>query len=163
MRLNNDAVRGVLMYLGENLNYIDSYSEVPCEHETMVVGVIASGAVTNYSENETFFNTEQAIYATEQLIREGYLQTASIKIIRGNIFFAQVSDITWKGQELLKAIENPVIWNAVQKESKKRGVYALGVLSDIAKHISTAALTDPNVIGNIIQAIKTAGGILPLS
>lgn len=79
MRVNNDAVRGVLMYLGENLNYLNSYDDVPREHETMVMGVIANGAVTNYSENETLFNYEQAVYATEQLVKEKYLQTAHMK------------------------------------------------------------------------------------
>ena len=160
MRLNNDAVRGVLMYLGENLNYLDSYDDVPHEHETMVMGVIANGAVTNYSENETLFNYEQAVYATEQLIKEKYLQTARIKEVNGDILFVQVSDITWKGQELLKAIENQDIWNAVQKESQKRGVYALGILANIAKQIGIATLTTPNAINNIIQAIQTAGGLL---
>lgn len=160
MRLNNDAVRGVLMYLGENLNYLDSYDDVPHEHETMVMGVIANGAVTNYSENETLFNYEQAVYATEQLIKEKYLQTARIKEVNGDILFVQVSDITWKGQELLKAIENQDIWNAVQKESQKRGVYALDILANIAKQIGIATLTTPNAINNIIQAIQTAGGLL---
>ena len=160
MRLNNDAVRGVLMYLGENLNYLDSYDDVPQEHETMVMGVIANGAVTNYSENETLFNYEQAVYATEQLIKEKYLQTARIKEVNGDILFVQVSDITWKGQELLKAIENQDIWNAVQKESQKRGVYALDILANIAKQIGIATLTTPNAINNIIQAIQTAGGLL---
>lgn len=160
MRLNNDAVRGVLMYLGENLNYLDSYDDVPHEHETMVMGVIANGAVTNYSENETLFNYEQAIYATEQLIKERYLQTAHMKEINGNIIFAQVSDITWKGQELLKSIENQDIWNAVQNESKKYGVTTLHALTTAAKQIGIATLTNPNAINNIIQAIQTAGGIL---
>jgi len=72
MRLNNDAVRGVLMYLGEYLGYVDLDSDVPCKHESMVIGVIADGAVTNYSENVTLFNKVDAVYAVEQLIRAGY-------------------------------------------------------------------------------------------
>lgn len=160
MRLNNDAVRGVLMYLGENLNYLGSYDEIPYEHETMVMGVIANGAITNYSENETLFNYEQAVYATEQLVKEKYLQTTRLIENNGNMMFVQVSDITWKGQELLKSIENQAIWNAVQKESQKRGVYALEILANIAKQIGIATLTNPNAINNIVQAIQTAGGLL---
>ena len=160
MKLNYDAVRGVLMYLGEYLGYVDTNSEIPYKHETMVIGVVANGAVTNYSENETLFNTEDAVYATEQLIRAGYLETANIRKLGNDIIFARICDITWNGQQLLQSIENEQIWNSVKEIGDKRGGMPLNVLASVCGKLSMLAMTEPTALANVEQAISTCFGIL---
>lgn len=160
MRLNYDAVRGVLMYLGEYLGYVDSTSDLPHKHQTMVTGIIVNGAITNYSENETLFNNQDAIYAVEQLINNGYLETNGIKYVDGDMVFARVRDITWSGHELLKSLENEQVWNAVKEISVKRGGMPIGVLAKVCGQLSMLAMTQPDALLNVEKAITTCFGLL---
>ena len=113
-----------------------------------------------YFEN---FDTSEISYASELLIKEGYISTIGcVKYDQdGNLLLARINGLTWRGHELLDNIRKPEIWEAVKKKAKVFGGLSISALSVAGTNVANAMMSDPNAINNFLKGIENIKGILP--
>ena len=150
MKLNPDAVRKILIFISNNLNFEDSDSDFPYQHQEMTNGQIVSN---DYFDD---FNKSEVSYALELLIYEGFVSTIGKPNIdsNGNMTFARINGLTLKGQELLNDIYNDTIWETTKKRAKQLGKVSLSAMASGAKALTSAFMVDPNAINNLVEGIK---------
>ena len=149
MRLNPDCVRSILLYIEERFDYTDTYSSTPHIHKEMPNGDII---VDKYFEN---YDKQEVSYALELLIMEGYASIAGNPTITGgNLVFARVNGLTWKGHELLNNVRNNTVWNAVKTRAAKFGGMSISALLTGSQILASAMMTDPNAVQNFINGAE---------
>lgn len=152
MKLNYDCVRKILLFVEENLDYDEN--EYLSPHKTINNGQLIS-------RNEfSRYNHQEVRYAVEMLIKEGYLECANnINIYEGNINFANIIGLTWKGHELLNNIRNGTVWNAVKTKASKYGGLSLGAMMSAANTLANALLSDSNAVNNFLHGLENIGNL----
>lgn len=150
MKLNPDAVRKILLFISDNLNYKDADSDFPNQHQEMTNGQI----VTNDYFND--FDKSEVSYALELLIHEGFVSIIGRSNIdpNGNMTFVRINGLTWKGQELLDNIHDKTIWETTKERAKQLGKVSISAMAAGAKALASAFMTDPNAINNLIEGMK---------
>lgn len=109
MKLNPDCVRDTLLYLEENLTYVDN-NDYGLEYKTIVPETIASELHKKHN-----YNKDDVNYSVEKLLEIGFI-TASTQS-RGNnnsLIYAPISDITWAGHQFLNTIRSKTVWEATK-------------------------------------------------
>lgn len=157
MTLNYDCIRDILIFIEENLGYEESESGIPTNHQSITRKKLI--------DNSKFliYNREEVSYAFEQLVREELLLTKDKPVyINGNLIRVEVIGLTFKGHELLTAIENEEVWKTAKEASKKKGGLPLGAMVYGIKTAINSIMINPNVSGNIasnINLIRKALGL----
>lgn len=157
MKLNQDAVREILLYIEQKANYIDENSDLPSQHIEFPQGKLVT------DEYFQKFKTSEVSYTSELLIKEGYISTIGcVKYdSNGNLMLARINGLTWKGHELLDNIRKPEIWDAVKKKAKIFGGLSISALSVAGTNVANAMMSDPNAINNFLKSIENIKEILP--
>lgn len=149
MKLNADYVREVLLYIEKQLDYIDKDSQEPKTHVEITKGeVVASDYFSTY-------NKQELSYALELLIKEGYTELSDKSKFdnSGNLIFAKIIGLSWKGHELLDNTRNDTVWNAVKKRASKFGGFSVSSLLAGAKFLTSNLMSDPDAIQNFLKGI----------
>lgn len=150
MTLNPDAIRSILMFIQDNLDYIDKDSDCPGEHKEMThVQIVTDEFFSKY-------NNQEISYALELLIKEGYISCIGNPFYDGNknLQFARINGLEWRGHELLNDIHNDTIWESTKKRASKVGRISLSALACGARALTTAWMTDPNAFDNLMQGVN---------
>lgn len=125
MILNPDAVRSILLFIQDKLDYIDKNSDYPHEHREMTPAQIVT--------NEYFkkYNNQEVSYVLELLIKELYISCIGNPIYdsNNNLDYARISGLEMKGHELLNDIQDDTIWEATKKRAAKVGKVSISALS----------------------------------
>ncbi len=157
MKLNADYVRDILLFIEENIGYVDGVSELPSVHEKI--------SKKKLLENHKFSNydVKELTYAFEQLVTEGYLSTTEkIHFVEGNLMPVHVTGLTWKGHELLDNVRNNTVWASVKDRAKIIGGISLKNLAIASFELSKALMTDPEAINNFMQGTHNILKLLKL-
>lgn len=151
MKLNPDCVRDCLIYLEDNLTYMQpNGNECKIIHKTLSIFDVA-----NNVRDEYFHDYNDVLYALEMLIDAEFITYNSIRTdSKKNILICDINNITFQGQEFLNTIRSESIWETTKKGAAKIGLCSIRALSSIAMNVMNAVITNPAVISKIVECIK---------
>jgi len=119
MKLNQDCVRDVLIFLEENLTYNDSFPATDI--------------------NISAYSMEEILYTVSLLYEAHYLKAIPINSFEFNSFF--IVSLTMSGHELLDNIRDDTVWNKVKhKISSITSSVSLTILNSVASSVITDLL-----------------------
>ena len=139
MKLNLDCIRDILLYLEENLTVETKFGTFN-EIELMDLNNAFSEQYTEEDIWYTVYNLKEANYIDGKFTDAGdYKMT-----------WCKISNIEWKGHQLLNEIRPQTVWEATKTGASKLGITSIHALSSISKSVITAIVTNPAVINNIL-------------
>lgn len=146
MKLNNDAVRSVMLFIEDNLkeNYI--------LHTEIISGIDESKL---YTKNDL-------LYAIDVLLTTDFLNIVERPIfdVSGNLLMVKIKGLTFSGCNFLDNIRKPEIWGTVKKKSKIIGEGSIRALSIAGAKLSESLLTDPGALHNFLEGIEKIENLL---
>lgn len=148
MKLNPDCVRDVLLYLEDNLEYVDR-QDVFIEHTEITISTIKE-----YLHNKKNYEYDESVYAVEKLVEIGYIIPSHINNETNNSkCIGSIIDISWNGHQFLNTIRSKSVWEATKKGASKLGIMSIHALSTIAMKITETIITDQIVIAKITSML----------
>lgn len=151
MRLNNDAVRAVLLHIEETLN-----------------GNFDSNFITNWEilsgiEECKLYEKDDISYAIEVLLTTDFLNLVRKPIYDpdGYLLKVEIKGLTFNGCNFLDNIRKPEIWDTVKKKAKSFGGSSIIALSTAGSELAKSLLTDPNALQNFLSGIDNIKNLLP--
>lgn len=121
MRLNNECIRDLLLYLEENL---DNENDID---------------LVNFTFKK--YTNEDIIYTAQKLIEAHYINARSA-YGSNTIYYFPVSSITYNGHQFLDTIRPQTVWEKTIEKSKVLGDTSISILSQIAVQVATAMITN---------------------
>lgn len=118
MKLNQDCVRDVLIYIEENLPYGDELQATDIK-------------ISNYTINEI-------LYTVSLLYDENYIKAIQIKGFECNSYIIQ--SLTMRGHELLDNIRDSKVWKKTKETTSKFASVSLKILSSVASGVLTSMI-----------------------
>lgn len=115
MKLNQDCIRDLLLYLEENLSL---------ERNITVNNI----KIKDYSQ-------EDLIYTTQKLFEAGYLNCEIINFITSSIPFIDVSSLTYKGHQFLDTIRDNKVWSKTKGILSSFKSVSIEILSETASKV----------------------------
>lgn len=115
MRLNNDCIRDIMLYIENNLN----------NHNDSV-------SFKDMSETLKKYNEETLTYHVSLLKDAGLIEGYSRAGALGIIF---INDLTWQGHQYLDNIRDDGVWKAVKEKANILGSVSLQILIPLAESI----------------------------
>lgn len=117
MKLNQDCVRDVLIYLEENLSYDDRMNAADI--------------------NLPDYTMEEILYTIDLLNEAEYIKTIPLKAL--NSFF--ITSLTMSGHELLDNIRDDTVWKKIKhKIESVTSSVSLPILNSVASSVLTELL-----------------------
>lgn len=150
MKFDPDCIRDVLLYLEDNLTYINDETN-PLEHKP-----ISIGAISDTLSSSRGYSIDDIYYSIEKLLEVRYILPSG-GIGRGrasSIIFCEIGDISWSGHEFLNNIRKDAIWDATKKGAHKIGATSIMALGTISMEIVKTIVTKPEVINQIMSTIN---------
>lgn len=149
MKLNPDCIRDVLIYLEENLEYVNR-EDVLIEHREITLSTIKEELHTKNS-----YEYIDIIYSVEKLIEVDYITASHINRMAGNSKYIDgIADITWQGHQFLNTIRPKTVWEATKKGASKLGIMSMHALATIAGKVADVVVTNPDIINQIATNLK---------
>lgn len=149
MKLNYDCVRDVLLYIEENIEYINTDNNLA--HKSLNFGQVIKG-LPKYEKNDV-------IYSIEKLFEARFIVLTSLyRNNSGEITKAQIADITWNGHDFLNNIREEVVWDATKIAANKVKAVSVFTLKTISAQIIKMLITNSGVINSAVEMI---GKIIP--
>lgn len=137
MKLNPDCIRDVLIWLEENIKVSDeSFSSY---HLQDLYDVLP-----RYKNDEVY-------YSIYNLFQIHYIEGKFLLLPSGAVKICEIKNITWNGHQFLNTIRPTSIWEATKIGASKLGIMSIHALSVIAMKVAEAVITNPVVIGKIIE------------
>lgn len=149
MKLNAEAVRDVLLYLEQNLEYNDTEYEAQkiIKPISMQAIVEALGSSEHYTDNEIR-------YAVKKLWENQMINAKAPTGTHGEFLNFQVFDITWSGHEFLNNVRPQTIWEATKEKAGKLGGMSIKMLSFLSSTIIQAVASNPELVQSIVNGLK---------
>ena len=116
MKLNNECVRDLLLYI-ENNTSINSL---------IVVSQIEINKYTN----------EELIYTAMKLNEAGYIKAKISKFINGGAD-VYVNELTWNGHKFLDNIRDDGVWKTTKEKISKFSSVSLNIIEKVAAQVLT--------------------------
>ncbi|MGN1297706.1 MAG: DUF2513 domain-containing protein [Clostridia bacterium] len=123
MKLNNECVRDLLIYLEDNLNY----------HERLYVHEIK---LKNYSSDEL-------LYTAEKLKEANFLNCFGGRYSKYNLPLS-IDSITYQGHQFLDSIRDEDVWSNAKSKIKTVASVTLPILQDLCTCYLKLKLGLPN-------------------
>ena len=124
MKLNQDCVRDLLLFLEENLG-LGSFINISSDfHED---------ALSNYSANDL-------IYTAQKLLEADYIDAKIMHFMGTNIPSVRISSITYQGHQFLDNIRDNSIWKSTKDKASKVASVSLPIIQQIASSLVKSAL-----------------------
>lgn len=150
MRLNNDAVRDVLLYIENILN--EDYDS----------NFITNWEILNGIDECKLYKKEDISYAIEVLLTTDFLNLVHRPVYApdGNLLKADIKGLTFSGCNFLDNIRRPEIWEVVKKKANFIKMNSISALAFAGSELAKSLLTDPNAIQNFLQGIDNIKSLL---
>lgn len=111
MKLKQDCIRDLMLYLEENLSY-DNYVNV-------------------FALKLKGHSTEDLVYTADKLYEAGYIE-AGRQELSGSAPLIRVFSITYEGHQFLENIRDSKVWAEVKNKTSKMASVSLPVLQQVA-------------------------------
>lgn len=150
MRLNNDAMRAVMLFIEEKLN--ENY----CNH------YITQDDIISEINDCKLYNKNDIAYAINVLLSTDFLDLVERPKygVTGELLLVKIRGLTFSGCNFLDNIRKPEIWEAVKKKSKTVGETSIHALAMVASKLSESLLTDPNALHNFLEGVDNIKNLL---
>ena len=119
MKLNNDCVRDLMLYIEK---HIDLYNSVSIKDINL----------NNYSLDEL-------IYTTNKLHEAGYINARIEQDFEG--FDVEIFSLTWNGHKFLDNIRDNNVWKTTKSIVAKFSSVSLGIIENVAAQVITNVIT----------------------
>lgn len=119
MKLNNDCVRDLMLYIEERVDLYDSVS-------------IKDINLNNYSLDEM-------IYTTSKLHEAGYINARIEQDFE--VFDADIFSLTWNGHKFLDNIRDNNVWKTTKGIVSKFSSVSLGIIENVSAQVITNIIT----------------------
>lgn len=149
MELNIDAIRAVLYYIKDNIEYDENHNRVGKQYFTksdIIKGIVPT---KDYASNDV-------AYSIELLLDSDYINLLE-PVKRdscGNLIMVKIRGLTMEGHEFCLQTENPTIWNAVKDRAIKTGHTGLRKIGEFSSGLALALMKDPHALDNFIEGTK---------
>lgn len=158
MKLNINAIREVLKYIEDNIQYNDDNTRTGKQY------FMKSDIINGIKPTKQYTSNDIA-YAIELLILEGEKYIDFVDPVKrdvsGKLAMVKIRGLTIAGHEFVEQTRNKTIWNAVSKYAKEASFFSLKTLGAFTAQLSAAMMTDPNALNNLIEGIKNASHMIP--
>lgn len=158
MELNINAIREVLKYIEDNIQYDDNHTRTGKQY------FMKSDIINGIKPTKQYTSNDVA-YSIELLILEGDKYIDLVEPVKrdasGRLLMVKIRGLTIAGHEFAEQTKNKTIWNAVAKHAKKAGFLSLNALAAFTAQLSMAMMTDPNALNNLVEGIKNTSHIIP--
>ena len=144
MKLVNEAVRDIMLYLEQNLNHKTSDSVF--EYSTISYNVLA-----NELTPSKFYTSDEVKYAVIQLKMAGYILANAPTGKNGRYLRCDVYEITPLGHELIENIRPDDIWQKVKNQAEKEGILSLTNLAKLCGSVTAAIANSSELEENIVR------------
>ncbi|OUP02644.1 hypothetical protein B5F36_10465 [Anaerofilum sp. An201] len=85
---------------------------------------------------------DEVWYTCIKLQEAGYIELKSVKQLRSPLpVISVICGLTYQGHEFLNQIRDDTNWAKIKEIGKKAGVVSLGYIAEIAKAVTTSAVT----------------------
>lgn len=122
MKLNNDCVRDLLLYIEENSTINKPLNMV------------------NVSIKE--YSNDEICYTSLKLVEASFINGKTFQA-DNNIFYAfMVQDLTWEGHQFLDNIRDPKVWTETKSKLSKFMSTSLSVAADVASQVIAAMINN---------------------
>ena len=150
MRLNNDAVRAVMLFIEEKLN--ENY----CNY------YITQDDIISEINDCKLYNKNDIAYAINILLSTDFLDLVERPKygVAGELLLVKIRGLTFNGCNFLDDIRKPEIWEAVKKKSKIVGEASIRALSIAGADLSRSLLTDSNALHNFLEGVDNIKDLL---
>lgn len=116
MKLNNDCVRDLLLYIEQNVG-VEDYVDI---------------ATLDLSP----YTTEDLIYTSQKLNEAGYINAKISKYVDGDCD-VYINSLTWNGHKFLDNIRDDNVWKTTKGVVSKFSSVSLSVIENIASQVIT--------------------------
>ncbi len=116
MKLNQDCIRDLLLYLEENLDYCDCLS-------------ISDIELPDY-------DIKTILYTAQKLKQAGYI-SADFSILDTDDLCADFLEITWDGHQFLDTIRDNNVWKKTKSVVSKLSSVSVTIISNVASQVLT--------------------------
>ena len=142
MKLNNDCIRDVLLYIEENVNYKKEGGAIIPDRKSFYN--IADALSLDYAKED--------VYYTLTILREAhYIETSGEAMNdTGSITRGFVNRLTWEGHEFLDGVREETIWEVAKEGAEQVKVSSLSMLKEIAFEYAKAKITNPAFIPSLV-------------
>lgn len=150
MRLNNDAVREVLLYIENTLN--EDYDS----------NFITNWEILNGINECKLYKREDISYAIEVLLTADFLNLVHKPVYApdGSLLKADIKGLTFSGCNFLDNIRRPEIWEVVKKKAKSLKMNSISALAFAGSELAKSLLTDSNALQNFIDGVNNVTNII---
>lgn len=158
MKLNINAIREVLKYIEDNIQYDDNHTRTdkPYFMKSDIINGIKP--TKHYTSNDIAYSIELLVLEKDEYIDlvEPVKRDAS-----GKLTMVKIRGLTMAGHEFVEQTRNKTIWNAVSKHAKEASFFSLKTLGAFTAQLSAAMMTNPNALNNLAEGIKNVSHIIP--
>lgn len=116
MKLNNDCVRDLLLYIEDKIAINDSI------------------AISEIEINK--YTSEELIYTAMKLKDAGYIKGNVRKYINGEAD-VYVNELTWDGHKFLDNIRDDGVWKTTKEKLSKFSSVSLSIIENVASQVIT--------------------------
>lgn len=117
MKLNQECIRDILLYIEENLTY-ENWIEA------------SSLPLDKYS-------SEELIYTVEKLIEADFLNCSTSHYIGSSLPAIRIKSITYSGHQFLDNIRDDKVWKETKSIVSKVSSVSIQIISDVASKVIT--------------------------
>ena len=114
MKLNQDCVRDLLLYIEENSDY-----------ETIIYP----------SELSIGYSNEDVLYSADKLLEANYLDGIKKKFVGSEMPQIAIYSLTWDGHLFLDNIRDKTIWDKTKAITEKFASISISLLNKIASQL----------------------------
>lgn len=142
MKFKNEAVRDVLLFFEENIDYEEDKHGELVKRKFYIDSIIENDFFKDLYEKHDYTKKELR-YTIEKLIEGKILQ------IHGDLnLYYEIVDISYDGLQLLSSIHDESTWNKVKSVLKESGIYSLKYIGDVALQFGTTMV--PKLVDKFI-------------
>ena len=144
MRLNPDCVRDVLLYIEENLVYLE-------EENTSKIQAISWGTAFQDEYLSDKYSIYDIKYTIQKLYEVHFIECSIATSGRKGWLSCDITNLTWNGHEFLDTVRGKTVWEATKEKALKLGGMSIKTLGVLALEITKAIATHPNLINDIVN------------
>lgn len=146
MKLVNEAVRDIMLYLEQNLNH--KTSDNVFEYSTISYNILADDLTPS-----RFYTSDEVKYAVIQLEMAGYILANTLKGKNGRYVRCDIYEITPLGHELIENIRPDDIWQKVKSQAEKEGIFSLTNLAKLCGKVTASIANNPKLEQCIVDEL----------
>lgn len=146
MKMNPDCIRDVLLYLEENLVYLE-------EINTAKIQAISWETLFQDEYLSSTYLTEDIKYTIQKLYEIRFIECSVATGSRNDWLHCNILNLTWHGHEFLDTVRGKTVWEATKEKAFKLGGMSIKTLAVVALEITKAIATNPQFISDIVNNI----------